>query len=332
MSEKGSGMTPNIRTDLLVLRAQCGCIKKLFPADEEVWKAEAARDAMLARGSLEVISRDMAFAVMTESGIDCPHQMRWTAKCGLAEASLARFGHLVATTYLMPESTDWAALHRLGVVGGQPFLPGILLNTLKDCIQLSFGMKLVTGQRLDAPVSLQLNGTNAEVVIKEESLFTGAAEAKAVSADAAMLALGAAAMCRLGQSGRADLLVPHSLLRVLDNLRTLTTKGGTREEVIGRTSDLILTLYGTMAAHYLCLDMRIAAVGLWVVEKTGGRNLGGFCASLADVSGSAFNTMSGMERLLSCEVRRGRWLAAETNGDRAAVVAEGAEQLVRSML
>jgi len=323
-------MKHGIKSDLLVLRAKCGCIKKLFPAGEEAWSDEAARDAVMARGSLEVVSRDVAFAVVAESGRDCPHEMRWTAKCGLTNASIARFGHLDALAYIAPGPKDAATLHRLGIQGGRAFLPGILLTTLQDCIQLSFGLRLVVDGDLVGKVEARQTDAGELVIVSDGCILRGDGGLKAVSADASMMALGAAAMWRLGQAGRIDLLVPESIRQVVSQLRVLRK----RPDVDGLVSmsDLVLTLFGSMAAHYLCLDLRIAAVALWVAERDAGTLLHGFCASLADVRGSAFASMSGMERMLSTATRRDRWLASETHGDRAAIVAAGADELIRGML
>ncbi len=323
-------MKQSIKTDVLVLRGPCGCVKKLFPSGEDAWTQVAVAEARLTRGTLSVVSKDLASVVVNESGRDCPHDMRWAAKCGLTNANLARFGHLDALRYLAPGVRDMATLHKLGVAGGQAFLPGMLLSTLTNCLKLAFGIDLSVAERIDDKVAMQAEEGTSKVVIGAQSLLFGDAGVRAVSADAAMLALGAAAMYRVAELGRVDLLVPLALPQLLGVLRS--TKGVSAATGARSTSELVLTLYGAMTAHYLCVDMRLAAVALWIAERDNNGALRGFCASLADVNGSAFSQMGAMDRILTRRGNRDRWLACETSGERATVVAMAAHTLIRGML
>lgn len=320
-------MANNTKAQMLLMRAQCGCAKKLFPAGEEAWEAEARADAALTRSTLEIVRSGSVDEAMLQSVRDCPHDMRWDARYGLKPVPLAKFRHVDAVQYLNESSRP--LLMKFGIGAGQAFFPGLLEGTLRECTRLGFNVD----------VHIDLDDGNSDgppyqhgehsVLVRQEHVAFGDDGTRAILAHGALLALGTAVARELAPTGRA-VQTPKALM---DVCRALHNNVATREHCTAPGfPQMVLTLYGTMAAHFLGLDLRIAAAALIIAERQELPLFGGFCASLADVRGRTFSTMGEMERALAPTATRDMWLTARTSRDRAQVIALASEALLRAML
>lgn len=316
-------MTDKIRSAMLLMRGQCGCPKKLFPAGANDWDDVANAEAILTRATLELVPEEGIAQAIAESTKDCPHEMRCEERYGLAAANRARFGHLDALAYMgVPLS---ASLAKFGIGVGTPFFPGLLEGTLRECCRLAFGVDVV----LDgSPASPGNADAQASVLVERHDVVLGDDGTRAVLAQAAVTALGSAAAIVLERAG-IECRAGSTLMTVCNSLRTRTPHASRAE---ADAEEMCLTLYGTMAAHFLGLDLRIAAVAIVESEKRSEAPLDAFSASLGDVMGSAFACIGEMERRLYPRITRDLWLRAQTSTERAEVVALAADELLKSML
>ena len=322
-----SPMNQRSATERIVLRRPCGCVRHVL-----THKLPEHQESAIARASL---SREtLSLATVGELHGDpehtrCDHQMRWVGRCGLKGADVAVFGDHVGLSEGQYDPTDRPALHKLGLMGGMPFVPAVPLSTLRGSLALGFTLGLgADGDQLSSAcgktfyVSSLWGGSTSVIV--------GAQGAQAVVAHAAITALGQAAMMRLKEGLRFDLLVPRSLPILIARQRS--SSASNKHLVKPGMHSLLRTLYGALVAHHLAYDMRVPAAALWNAERLGGRGVRGFCTSLADVHGSAFSLLCEMELVLSPRSNSAAWLASRTNVERAVVVANGVDDLLRGML